>query len=420
MGNATIYRSSLLLLAGAILALTHVRALAAPSLVTSRPALAGNDFVDWSGFGPQSTVVPNLSTLSSNSAAVTVTVSDASGPLVRIDQSSGWNGNFAPGDALLWSQATGPMVIEFSVPVSAAGAQIQNDSFGPFTAQIDVFDPSSSPLVTFMVAGNSDSAADNSAIFVGVQDTSATIKRIEYRMVSNQDFTINRLDLVFNPCGDGVTDSGEQCDDGNTVNGDCCDAACQYEAPGSACGADGDVCTQDVCDGAGSCNVVAPQGGCRTAGKSMLLLKNKSDDAKDKLVWKWLKGAATTLGELGMPTGTTNYTLCLYSGTSSAAVAIPAGASWQALGTKGFKYKDSTGTPDGAQKATLKSGAAAKAKALVKGKGANLPDLLGAPALALPVTAQLVNDTNNVCFEGVFDSGDVLKNDPALFKAKAQ
>jgi hypothetical protein len=138
---------------------------------------------------------------------------------------------------------------------------------------------------------------------------------------------------------------------------------------------------------------------------------------KDKLVWKWLKGAETTLGDLGLPTVTTNYTLCLYAGTSSAAVALPAGSNWQAAETKGFKYKNPAGTPDGAQKALLKSGDSGKAKALVKGKGADLPDDL-VPMLTLPVTVQLVNDTSNVCFEAVYSTA--IKNDSKQFKAKAQ
>ena len=75
------------------------------------------------------------------------------------------------------------------------------------------------------------------------------------------------------------------------------------------------------------------------AGKSLLLLKNNADDSKDKLVWKWLKGAATTIGELGDPTGATDYTLCLYSGTGAAAIALPAGSNWQTLGTTGFKFE---------------------------------------------------------------------------------
>ncbi|MGH3641855.1 MAG: hypothetical protein ACRDUX_22825 [Mycobacterium sp.] len=149
-----------------------------------------------------------------------------------------------------------------------------------------------------------------------------------------------------------------------------------------------------------------------------MLKNNTSDDSKDKLIWKWLKGAGTTLGELGTPNALTEYTLCLYAGTSSAALTIPAGApSWQTLGSTGFKFKSANGLPDGAQKVILKSGAAGKAKALVKGKGTYLPDTL-APALTLPVTVQLVNDSNSTCFEAVYNSGAVIKNTATQFKAK--
>jgi hypothetical protein len=158
-----------------------------------------------------------------------------------------------------------------------------------------------------------------------------------------------------------------------------------------------------------------PVAGCRAAGASSLLLKNNGDDAKDKLVWKWTKGAETLLPELGDPTASTTYTLCVYAGAEVGTVELPAGVSWKAAGTKGFRFKDLTGTPNGGQKASLKSGAAGKAKALVKGKGVNLPDLT-AP-LALPVTVQLVNDANGTCFEAVY--GTAVKNDVKKFLAKA-
>ncbi len=54
-------------------------------------------------------------------------------------------------------------------------------------------------------------------------------------------------------CGNGVVEAGETCDDGNTAAGDCCSPTCTYDAPGTACTSDGNVCTNDVCNGAGAC-----------------------------------------------------------------------------------------------------------------------------------------------------------------------
>lgn len=54
-------------------------------------------------------------------------------------------------------------------------------------------------------------------------------------------------------CGNGIPEGPEECDDGNNVDGDCCSATCRFEAPGSACASDGNVCTADQCNGAGAC-----------------------------------------------------------------------------------------------------------------------------------------------------------------------
>lgn len=54
-------------------------------------------------------------------------------------------------------------------------------------------------------------------------------------------------------CGDGVLDLGEACDDGNNAAGDCCSATCTAEAAGAVC-EDGMYCNgADHCDAAGSC-----------------------------------------------------------------------------------------------------------------------------------------------------------------------
>lgn len=171
----------------------------------------------------------------------------------------------------------------------------------------------------------------------------------------------------------------------------------------------------DVAGVCPSCGIT-PQSGCTAPGKSLLLLKNHpTDENKDKLVWKWLKGPEVLLADLGDPTDATSYSLCIYAGGNLAAHSIDAGPNWKTLGTKGYKQKDPTTAPDGIKKTVLKSGAAGRSKALVKGKGANLPDDVDG-VLPFPVTVQLVNDTNATCLESVFNSA--LKNDGKKFKAK--
>jgi cysteine-rich repeat protein len=54
-------------------------------------------------------------------------------------------------------------------------------------------------------------------------------------------------------CGNGLVEIGEDCDDGGTAPGDCCSATCSYEAVGSPCPDDGNLCTNEACDGAGVC-----------------------------------------------------------------------------------------------------------------------------------------------------------------------
>lgn len=54
-------------------------------------------------------------------------------------------------------------------------------------------------------------------------------------------------------CGDGTIQGGESCDDGNGEDGDCCSSTCTFESFGSACDDEGDACTADACDGAGTC-----------------------------------------------------------------------------------------------------------------------------------------------------------------------
>jgi hypothetical protein len=149
--------------------------------------------------GPSFTVLADPFALLSDGGTVTATVANpGAGGLERRNQGSGWAGNFAPGDELVWTQnEAGPLDITFSGGVFGAGAQIQRDAFGAFTATIDVYDTFGVFLVSYSLAGLSSSAGDNSAIFLGVLDTSASIGRIVYSVdMGTQDFAINQLDIV--------------------------------------------------------------------------------------------------------------------------------------------------------------------------------------------------------------------------------
>jgi glucose/arabinose dehydrogenase len=166
---------------------------------------------------------------------------------------------------------------------------------------------------------------------------------------------------------------------------------------------------------------------CRTpavGGKSLLVLKDDSDDAKDFLLWKWLKGAATDVSEFGDPVTSHAYQLCIYDGTGFlAGAAAPAGSTcggsgcWKATGS-GFKYRDPARTSDGLQTVLLKAGGDQKAKIIVRAKGLNvdMPDL---NALVSPVTIQMKRAAGSVCWGATYSFPPALKNDASVFKDKA-
>jgi hypothetical protein len=205
------------------------------------------------------------------------------------------------------------------------------------------------------------------------------------------------------PCGDGVFCNGSE---------SCQSGSCSAGSPPcvGACDEGGDACT-------GLCPP-APQNTCVNAPRGGLLIKNSSDSSRDAFMWKWLKGGATTKEDFDDPSATADYSLCLYAaGTLVAELQVPASAGkWSPLGSKGWRYFDPSGTPGGAQKISLKGGAEGKAKALLKGRGIDLPDPIDGAPLALPVTVQLVNGDNGRCWQNVFTTAK--KNTQAQFKAK--
>lgn len=172
---------------------------------------------------------------------------------------------------------------------------------------------------------------------------------------------------------------------------------------------------QDICQ-------PMPQPGCRAAQKALLQVRDDGSNTKDKLLWKWLKGAPTDVADFGDPAADTRYSFCLYKGALPlliGEVALPPGGSWAAVTGKGFKYSQPDGLPHGARKTLLKAGAAGKAKIIFKAGGDNLLDGL-LPIGTAPVVAQLYRNDTGTCWEGVYAAATVTADDSAQFKAKAQ
>jgi hypothetical protein len=177
------------------------------TLAVAEPALAvvtvwngtgSNGTINWGQLGPETTVVPSGSGVSSTNG-VNATVTDSYQNMQVLQEGSTWFGNFAPGDFLLYSNiADDPfhdetMTITFATAVQAAGAQITSNFYGPFVARILTNDGS-----FFDIPGVMDGNEDNSAPFLGAISDSANITGITFSMQVNggAGFAINDLRLL--------------------------------------------------------------------------------------------------------------------------------------------------------------------------------------------------------------------------------
>jgi hypothetical protein len=165
----------------------------------------------------------------------------------------------------------------------------------------------------------------------------------------------------------------------------------------------------------------APAAGCRTpavAQAATLMLSDVTALNRDRVVWKWIKGAATA-AEFGDPVHEDSYVFCVWDGaglvneeTAPAADTCGTRPCWKpnAAGTATV-YRDAEKTPDGLQVMILKPGTGEAARITVKGKG----DYLSLPGRALvsPVTAQLQRSDGG-CWEAVY-SAPFVRNDGMKF-----
>jgi cysteine-rich repeat protein len=226
---------------------------------------------------------------------------------------------------------------------------------------------------------------------------------------------------TFTACGNAVLTpgTGEICDDGNLSDGDCCSSLCVFEIAGAACD-DGRRCSSvDACDGAGGCvGAEIPDPICAPAGVRGASLSLRAG-AKSRVSWRWGKGSAGSLDDLGDPTDADALTLCIYSsGVGGDAIVLeavaPGGGGWSVKANGSYKYKAKDGFPDGLVAGQLRAGDPGKAKLKFKAKSAvfSLPSGGFGPGSALEAE---LKSTAGGCYGSTF-SGPYKRDDGGQFK----
>jgi cysteine-rich repeat protein len=219
------------------------------------------------------------------------------------------------------------------------------------------------------------------------------------------------------PCGNGSLDPGEDCEDGNGTDGDGCDSNCTATGCGNGVTTAGEECDDgNLADGdccSSTCTLTVDEELVPAAARgSKVLVK---EDPSGALKWKFKSTAPAGVEDLGDPTGSTSYTLCVLdeSGATPSlvlAASAPAGGTcdgrpcWRSAGT-GFVYSSSDEGPGRLGKVKVKAGPGGTTL-LVKGKGKRLR--LGRLPFVPPVRVMLRKSDGGVGYGA--DFGGSKKN----------
>ena len=118
-------------------------------------------------------------------------------------QGTDWSGNFPNGMGVVYNGVVDlgntptDIAATFDVGVFGAGAYIQAEHFGVFTATVTLFDINFQPLGSFSAQGDSENGGPT-ALFIGAFDTTPDVYAIQFNVVDingQDDFGIGTLKL---------------------------------------------------------------------------------------------------------------------------------------------------------------------------------------------------------------------------------
>ena len=154
--------------------------------------------VSYNAAGATPVLVGPQTVMSNHGVAATVTSGDGPGPgYLEADKQGpiGWSGNFPAGTTVLSTEnQQTDVLMDFSSAVSAVGAQVEANTYGPFTALITAYDASGNVLDVYSENGTSTNdtggatdgadSGETAAIFIGVQDATADIAAVRFQITS--------------------------------------------------------------------------------------------------------------------------------------------------------------------------------------------------------------------------------------------
>ena len=166
---------------------------------------------------------------------------------------------------------------------------------------------------------------------------------------------------------------------------------------------------------------------CVHGDSSSLKISRGAIPEKDEIKWKSSRGGLIDQADLGSPSSTTQYELCIYElallPVLKAAIPISPAPAWNDRSPKGWIYNDKAGLADGIRKIKIKAGSAGKTKVQVRAKGSTplWPDPLDAgsfvPAHAFVAIGLATNETPG-CWFAFFAPDEIKKNTGTRYQAK--
>ncbi len=156
-----------------------------------------------------------------------------------------------------------------------------------------------------------------------------------------------------------------------------------------------------------------------------LLVRDYGNDARDRIVWQFVRGQDNDPADFGNPTAGDGYALCLYDDGNLAMElqVAPSTTLWRPH-AQGFNFDDDEGSGDGVTSIRLRSGRGSEPRSRIvfQGKGSNLP--LPAPVSGTrlfnqtaALTVQL-HQTSGDCFGSSYSPSETRRHTGNLFRTR--